>query len=326
MRGLGGELVDEARRRASGRRASARARGAGGAGRRGRRRRSRAAPRPSTSTRSTIPAPPPNGVSSTWPPLSERVLAGVERAQLVAVRRARCATWRWPPNHSNHSGNSVKTSSCIRPPPRRAGSCPRKARSTSTTPAATSTERTASRTSGTSRSAAPRALDLQHLARRAGEHAHARGRPRRSRRPPRSPRGPRPTTRPRPARAPTPRCTQQVAARAAPRRPRGPSWPARRRIGRSSVPARRTISASPPRDAHGGAERQQRAARARHVEGAVEPVGPADSARREPARRAPAPRQSTMSTSTRRFSLTAAAFTTVRRALAVRPPRPMILP
>ena len=79
-------------------------------------------------------------------------------------------------------------------------------------------------------------------------------------------------------------------------------------------------------DAHGGAQRQQRAARARHVEGAVEPVGPADAARREPLDGRPRPRQSTMSTSTRRFSLTAAALTTVRRALAVRPPRPMILP
>ena len=81
-------------------------------------------------------------------------------------------------------------------------------------------------------------------------------------------------------------------------------------------------------DAHRGAERQQRAARARHVEGAVEPVGPADPARRQPvdARARPISHQSTMSTSTRRFSLTAAAFTTVRRALAVRPPRPMILP
>ena len=79
-------------------------------------------------------------------------------------------------------------------------------------------------------------------------------------------------------------------------------------------------------DAHGRAQRQQRAARAGHVEGAVEPVGPADSPRREPLDGLPAPRQSTMSTSTRRFSLTAAALTTVRRALAVRPPRPMILP
>ena len=79
-----------------------------------------------------------------------------------------------------------------------------------------------------------------------------------------------------------------------------------------------------------GAESQQRAARARHVERAVEAVGPADAAGREPVGARPRGHvesaQSTMSTSTRRFSLTAAAFTTVRRALAVRPPRPMILP
>ena len=82
--------------------------------------------------------------------------------------------------------------------------------------------------------------------------------------------------------------------------------------------------ASPTRTAAPSASSAR--ARARDVEGAVEPVGPADAAGRRASRRAAAPRQSTMSTSTRRFSLTAAAFTTVRSALAVRPPRPMILP
>ena len=43
-----------------------------------------------------------------------RVVARVEGAQLVAAARGRCATWRWPRNHSNQSGNRVTTSSCIR--------------------------------------------------------------------------------------------------------------------------------------------------------------------------------------------------------------------
>ena len=69
-RGLGGQLVDERvveHPPARGERDDA---ALACAGRPGRRRRSRAARASMTSTRSTIPAPPPNGVSSTWPPLS----------------------------------------------------------------------------------------------------------------------------------------------------------------------------------------------------------------------------------------------------------------
>ncbi len=63
------------------------------------------------------------------------------------------------------------------------------------------------------------------------------------------------------------------------------------------------------------------------VERPVEAVRTADTPGNEPGRRTLAhDRHSTMSTSTRRFSLTAEAFTTVRSALAVRPPRPMTRP
>src|SRR3954465_6759339 len=64
-----------------------------------------------TSTRSTIPAPPPNGVSSTTLPLS------VEWSRGLSVRSSwppssALRTWRTPRNQSNHSGNSVTTSIC----------------------------------------------------------------------------------------------------------------------------------------------------------------------------------------------------------------------
>ena len=59
-----------------------------------------------------MPAPPPNGVSSTCPPLS-----GVCSRKLTQLKRepaaSTLATWRCAENHSNHSGNSVKTSISI---------------------------------------------------------------------------------------------------------------------------------------------------------------------------------------------------------------------
>src|SRR4051794_241154 len=64
-----------------------------------------------TSTRSTIPAPPPNGVSSTWPPLSGVCSRGFS-ARSSCPPASALATWRCERNHSNHSGNRVTTSSC----------------------------------------------------------------------------------------------------------------------------------------------------------------------------------------------------------------------
>src|SRR3954451_1767194 len=62
-----------------------------------------------TSTRRTMPAPPPNGVSSTCPHFS-----GVEPRKSTASSSCPSAsafsTWRCVRNHSNHCGNSVKTS------------------------------------------------------------------------------------------------------------------------------------------------------------------------------------------------------------------------
>ena len=74
-------------------------------------------------------------------------------------------------------------------------------------------------------------------------------------------------------------------------------------------------------DLHGGSHRQQPRHGAGHVEAAVQPVGPS-----HPPGRHLRGRQSTMSTSTWTPSLAAAAFTTVRSAWAVRPPRPITLP
>src|SRR3954471_19601864 len=71
-----------------------------------------------TSTRSTIPAPPPNGVSSTWPPLSGVCSGGFSARSSCPPARA-LATWRCERNHSNHSGKSVTTSSCTSAGPAR---------------------------------------------------------------------------------------------------------------------------------------------------------------------------------------------------------------
>src|SRR3954465_14373880 len=73
-----------------------------------------------TSTRSTIPAPPPNGVASTCPPLRGVCSRGFSARSSWPPASA-LATWRCELNHSNHSGKSVTPSSCTpaRRPPRR---------------------------------------------------------------------------------------------------------------------------------------------------------------------------------------------------------------
>src|SRR3954451_24401537 len=64
-----------------------------------------------------MPAPPPNGGSSTWPHFS-----GVDARTSTASNRCPAAsafvTWRWERNQSNQSGNRVTTSSRSRSPPR----------------------------------------------------------------------------------------------------------------------------------------------------------------------------------------------------------------
>src|SRR3954468_7012072 len=65
-----------------------------------------------TATPRNIAAPPPKGVSSTWPPLRGVWSRGL-KVLISWPPRAALRTWRWVWNHSNHSGNSVRTSSCM---------------------------------------------------------------------------------------------------------------------------------------------------------------------------------------------------------------------
>ena len=134
------------------------------------------------------------------------------------------------------------------------------------------------------------------------------------------------------------------------RRPRDEQVGAAQRLGAGAVvdaeqaQDRPVVGAGAPHDlargvadAHLAAEQQQRRPRPRHVKRAVEAVRTADATGVENVRSGQGgaealsrdgrpTTQSTMSTNTRHCSLTAAAFSTVRRALAVRPPRPMTLP
>ena len=96
------------------------------------------------------------------------------------------------------------------------------------------------------------------------------------------------------------------------------SQPASRTTGRSSVPTRRTIS---PRSVGIPSV----SSRGRGLVTWKEPSRPWARPTR-PASRNRSTGYSTMSTRTRRLSLTAAALTTVRSACAVRPPRPMMRP
>src|SRR3954454_18663773 len=59
--------------------------------------------------RSTIPAPPPNGTSSTLPAFSGVVARGSTASSAWPLASA-LATWRWVRNQSNQCGKSVKTS------------------------------------------------------------------------------------------------------------------------------------------------------------------------------------------------------------------------
>src|SRR3954454_7049354 len=68
-----------------------------------------------TSTRKTMPAPPPNGVSSTCPHLSG-VLCRKSIAESSWPSASAFSTCRWVRNHSNHCGNSVKTSAFTEEP------------------------------------------------------------------------------------------------------------------------------------------------------------------------------------------------------------------
>src|SRR5947199_3955953 len=58
-----------------------------------------------------MPAPPPKGTSSTWPPASG-VCARMSTHSTDDPPTSALRTWRCERNHSNHWGNRVKTSIC----------------------------------------------------------------------------------------------------------------------------------------------------------------------------------------------------------------------
>src|SRR5439155_22381748 len=62
-------------------------------------------------TRSSMPAPPPKGTSSTWPPASG-VCARMSTHSTEDPPASALRTWRCERNHSNHCGKRVKMSIC----------------------------------------------------------------------------------------------------------------------------------------------------------------------------------------------------------------------
>ena len=109
QRGLAGQLVDERVVEQRARRARARSPAAARAARRGRCRSGRAARVDHVDAQDHAGAAAERRVVD-LPAAQRRVVAEVDRSSGSCRRRARCATWRWARNHSNHSGNSVTTS------------------------------------------------------------------------------------------------------------------------------------------------------------------------------------------------------------------------
>ena len=255
-----------------------------------------------TSTRSTIPAPPPNGVSSTAPPLSGVVARG-STASNVCPSASALATWRCPRNQSNHPGNSVKTSISTQEPHVHVDPARRRG------PA-----------SGSRRAPAGSAGRRPRSPRRRA--ARPSGRRRRSRASPSTTRQPDEVVRPELALLQRGRLGDGHA-----------QLGAAQRLGVLAGGAalepedRPRVGARAADDLDPAAVDHQRACGPRAARG---PRVPRETSRRARAagrrsRRGGA-RYSTMSTRTRRLSLTAAALTTVRSACAVRPPRPMTCP
>ena len=202
-------------------------------------------------------------------------------------------------------------------------------------PSSTATRRIASLTIGTSSGSRASVLapHLQHLAGGQLEQAANRAEHDARRPPPRSPRARAPTTRPPRVRGPALRATVSGFPRSASAAARS-SMPSRRTIGRCSSPARRTIAAR-RRDRHARPHGQQPRPGARSRRSCRRGRVRAQRDRLQLWRWIADPRhrfqpaaacQSTMSSSTCCPSPVAAAFTTVRSACAVRPPRPITLP
>ena len=279
-----------------------------------------------TSTRSTIPAPPPNGVSSTWPPLSGVWSRGLSARSswppASALRDVALGAEPLEPLREQRDDVELHVS----PPP----SAPTPARFAQERDVdvddlrlhVDAPDRVADQRDEQARRRPRR--HLEHLARRQRDQPRDARRARARRRRRGSPRGPRPTTRPPPARGAR-RAARAARGRAAPRPPRG----CRRRPGAGSAARRcrrggRSRVASPARTTAPSAS--SAGARLVHVEGAVEPVRAADAAAGEPVLRGAGHVSRRCRRARGGSPCTAAALTTVRSALAVRPPRPMTLP
>ena len=273
--GLLGELVDEpvveqpaARRQ----RDDAPLRGAG---RPGRRRSSARSAASMTSTRRTIPAPPPNGVSSTWPPLSGVCSrrSSVRSSWPAGERVGDVALRAKPVKPVGEQRDDVEPHR-IAARLRRSGQLDPEEPGIDHDPARVDVDADAPRRRPSARAGRRPRAPRTTAARASPPRRRARGRPA-SR--PCSPRGPRPSTRPRAAAARR-RARRAGPPRAAPRRRRGRRSRAGAGSGGRRCPARRTISwtSSPIRTAPPSAE--QHAARARDVKGAVEPVRAPDAA------------------------------------------------
>ena len=256
QRRLGRQLVRRARRRAAARRAPARSPAGARAASPGRRRSGRAArcparPRaaPSRRRRRTACRRPGRRSAAVCSRKFDAAPASSPPASTLA-------TWRCAANHSNHSGNSVKTSIshrallALRSAPRRGGVLQeRQARCRPRCAARASTLRIASLTIGTEQRL-PRGPSLRRTSSTSQEGSSIRpltvAEHAARRRAPRSPPVRAPTTRPRRAPARPCRSTRQLHARAAPRRRARSSTPSRRTIGRWSVPGAAHDLGAPP--------------------------------------------------------------------------------
>ena len=211
-----------------------------------------------------MPAPPPNGVSSTWPHFSgvdAREVDGLERV----AERQRVLDVPLRPEPLEPLREQREDVRLHR----------RNPRSMSIRRASRSIERIAVAHQRTS-SSEPSARSTSSTSTTAARSCARRSRPRRRRRRPRSPRG-------RDAQNSSSSSIASCAGRSARAAQRlgvlARSEPSSRRIGCSAVPARRTIRGRPD-DRHAVGAEQLRAPGVDHVEGAVEPVRPADAADR----------------------------------------------
>ena len=248
-----------------------------------------------------MPAPPPNGVSSTCPQFSG-VDARKSTASTACPSASAFSTWRWVRNHSNHCGNSVKTSAFTEEP------------EVDVDPTRREVDRADAVARPAARAARTRRRDPPRAPRRDGSALMRRTKPT----------GTSPSTTAQAVEVGRP---ELVLARAwnsargmrqlVPRRASSSSRdvePSRRRMGFSAVPERAARSGAPKRRRRSPEAPARR--RSRRTSRRVRAGG----------RRGRRPGLIDDVDEDARLSLTAAALTTVRSAWAVRPPRPMTCP